>query len=315
MKREFMLDALRSFKEPWDIVIIGGGATGLGTAVDAASRGYKTLLLEQNDFGKGTSSRSTKLVHGGVRYLAQGNIGLVLEGLKERGLMIRNAPHLVRNQTFIIPAYNWWDVNVYTLGLKFYDLLADKLVLGRSHFISKKKTIEALPALNKNNLKGGILYHDGQFDDSRMAISLAKTCIDQGGMVINYLKVKDFIKEFDKISGVVVTDQENQNEYTIRAKTVINATGVFADQIMQIDEPGSEKMIKPSQGIHIVLGKEFLQSHHALMVPRTSDGRVMFAVPWYNRVVVGTTDTIVDQIPLEPRALDKEINFILETTL
>ncbi len=314
MKRECIPDALRSHKEPWDIVIIGGGATGLGTAVDAASRGYKTLLLEQNDFGKGTSSRSTKLVHGGVRYLAQGNISLVYEGLRERGLMIRNAPHLVRNQIFIIPAYNWWNVIIYTLGLKFYDLMANKLGLGRSRFISKGKTVEAFPTINKNGLKGGILYHDGQFDDARMAVSLAKSCIDHSGIVINYMKVIDLIKESGKISGVLAADQEDQNEYIIRAKTVVNATGVFADEIMQLDEPGAGKMIKPSQGIHIILDKEFLRSEYALMVPRTSDGRVMFAVPWYNRVVIGTTDTLVDQISPEPRALDKEINFILETT-
>jgi glycerol-3-phosphate dehydrogenase len=309
-----MLDVLRSHKDPWDIIIIGGGATGLGTAIDAASRGYKTLLLEQHDFGKGTSSRSTKLVHGGVRYLAQGNISLVYEGLRERGLMIHNAPHLVRNQKFIIPVYSLWDRLIYTLGLKLYDLMAGRLRLGPSRWISKETTIQALPSLNKNGLQGGILYHDGQFDDSRMLISMARTCTDNGGIVMNYMKVKNVIKENGGITGLEIHDQEEHEEYNIRAKSIINATGVFADEIIQLDEPGRKQSIKPSQGIHIILDKQFLTSDYALMVPRTSDGRVMFAVPWYNRVVVGTTDTPVDQISLEPSALDEEISFLLETT-
>jgi len=314
MKRELMLQTLAAFNDPWDIVIIGGGATGMGTAVDSASRGFRTLLLEQNDFGKGTSSRSTKLVHGGVRYMAQGNISLVYEGLRERGLMLRNAPHIVRNQKFIIPAYTWWDIILYTIGLNFYDLLSGKLSFGRSRFMSRSKTIEALPALNKNGLKGGILYHDGQFDDTRMLVSLANTCTDQGGTVINYMKVTGLIKENNKITGLKVTDTEDNKDYTIRAKAVINAAGVFADGIIQLDAPGTNRQIRPSQGIHIVLDREFLKSDHALMVPKTSDGRVLFALPWYNRVVIGTTDTILDKVTLEPRALKQEINFIVGTT-
>jgi len=309
-----MLNALRSHNDLWDIVVIGGGATGLGIAVDAASRGFKTLLLEQYDFGKGTSSRSTKLVHGGVRYLRQGNIRLVYEGLKERGIMIHNAPHLVSNQKFIIPVYNWLDRPVYTVGLKFYDLLAGRLGLGPSHWISRQTVIQALPTLKKNGLRGGIIYHDGQFDDSRMLVCLATTCTDYGGVVLNYMKVINLIKENGRITGMEIYDQEEQKEYTIRAKSIINATGVFADEIMQLDEPGKKQMIKPSQGIHIILDEKFLQSRHALMVPRTSDGRVMFAVPWYNRIVVGTTDTLVDHVTPEPRALEEEIGFILETT-
>jgi glycerol-3-phosphate dehydrogenase len=314
MKRELMLQVLASFKDPLDIVIIGGGATGLGIAVDAASRGFKTLLLEQSDFGKGTSSRSTKLVHGGVRYMAQGNISLVYEGLRERGLMLKNAPHLVRNQKFIIPAYSWRDIIIYTIGLNFYDLLSGRLSFGRSRFMSWKETVKALPALNKNGLKGGILYHDGQFDDTRMLVSLARTCSDHGGTVINYMKVTGLIKENDRVSGLKVTDLEGQTDYFIRAKTIINATGVFTDEIIQLDAPGTNRQIRPSQGIHIVLDRDFLKSDHALIVPRTSDGRVMFAVPWYDRVVIGTTDTVVDQISLEPKALREEIKFILETT-
>jgi glycerol-3-phosphate dehydrogenase len=355
-RRELMLQTLVSFKDPWDIVVIGGGATGLGIAVDASSRGYKTLLVEQYDFGKGTSSKSTKLVHGGVRYLAKGDIALVYEGLKERGLMKQNAPHLVKNQKFIIPVYTRWDVFLYTIGLKFYDLLSGKLGLGRSYFMSKEETIKALPTLNKKGLKGGILYHDGQFDDTRMLVNLARTCEDHGGTVINYMKVTGLIKENDKYTGddrnkvdampdrnnkrggndspggnerlggkerftgkgrlvgLKITDQETFTEYIIRAKSIINATGIFADEIIQLDEPGTKRMIRPSQGIHIVLDRDFLKSDHAMMIPRTSDGRVMFAVPWYNRIVIGTTDTIVDRVSPEPRALEDEIKFLLETT-
>jgi glycerol-3-phosphate dehydrogenase len=314
MKRELMLQSIVSFKDPWDIVIIGGGATGMGIAVDAASRGFKTLLLEQSDFGKGTSGRSTKLVHGGVRYMAQGNISLVYEGLKERGLMLKNAPHLVRNQKFIIPAYSLWDILIYTIGLNLYDLLSGKLGFGRSRLMSGKETIQALPELNKNGLKGGVLYHDGQFDDTRMLVSLAFTCSDHGGSVINYMKVDGLIKENNRVTGLKVTDLEGHSDYFVRAKTIINAAGVFADEIIQLDTPGTDRQIRPSQGIHIVLDRDFLKSDYALMVPGTSDGRVMFAVPWYNRVVIGTTDTPVDQISLEPKALREEIKFILETT-
>jgi glycerol-3-phosphate dehydrogenase len=314
MKRELILQTLQSFKDPWDFVVIGGGATGMGIAVDASSRGFKTLLLEQYDFGKGTSSKSTKLVHGGVRYLAKGDIALVYEGLKERGLMRHNAPHLVRNQKFIIPVYTLWDVFLYTVGLKFYDLLSGKLGFGRSYFMSKEDTVKAVPTLNKKGLKGGILYHDGQFDDTRMLLSLARTCEDHGGTVINYMKVTGFIKENGRLTGLKITDQETYIEYSIRAKSIINATGVFADEIIQLDEPGTKRMIQPSQGIHIVLDRDFLKSDHAVMVPQTSDGRVMFAVPWYNRIVIGTTDTIVDRISPEPRALEDEIKFLLETT-
>ena len=309
-----MLQALLSLKDPWDIVVIGGGATGLGIAADASSRGFKTLLLEQYDFGKGTSSRSTKLVHGGVRYLAKGDLALVYEGLKERGLMIHNAPHLVRNQKFIIPVYTRWDVILYTVGLKFYDLLAGRLGLGRSYFMSKEETLKALPTLNNKGLRGGILYHDGQFDDTRMLVSIARTSEDHGGIVINYMKVTGFIKENDRLNGLKITDQESYIEYIIKAKSIINATGVFADEIIQMDEPGMNRMIRPSQGIHIILDRDFLKSDHALMVPKTSDGRVMFAVPWYNRVVIGTTDTLLERISPEPRALEEEIKFLLDTT-
>ncbi len=313
MKREEMLKRLKKVNE-WDIVVIGGGASGLGTALDAASRGFKTLLLEQHDFAKGTSSRSTKLVHGGVRYLQQGDISLVLEALRERGLMLQNAPHLVRNLSFIIPNYEWWGGPFYTIGLKMYDMMAGKLGLGPSKSLSYDETIKSIPTLVQKGLKGGVIYHDGQFDDARMAIALAETCVDYGGTVINYMEVTDLTKDNENlIDGVKVKDIETGELHEIKAKAVVNATGVWADKVMQMDDPDAKDMIRPSQGIHLVLDQSFLQSKHAIMIPHTSDGRVLFAVPWHNRVIVGTTDTLVDESLLEPKALEEEIEFILQT--
>jgi len=313
MKRKTILKKIRDKVKQWDIVIIGGGATGLGCAVDAASRGYKTLLLEQLDFAKGTSSRSTKLVHGGVRYLQQGDVSLVFEALKERGLMFKNAPHLVRNQSFIIPTYDFWGGPFYTVGLKVYDLMAGKLGLGPSKHLSREETIEAIPTVEEKGLTGGVVYHDGQFDDSRMAISLAQTAVDYGATVLNYCKVVGLLKEGELISGVEVVDEESGETFNIQSKSVINATGVFADAIVQMDEPEKRQMITPSQGIHVILSKEFLPNEHAIMVPHTDDGRVMFAVPWHNHVVVGTTDTLIDKPSLEPVALEQEVDFVLST--
>lgn len=313
MDRNEMLSRLEKV-DIWDVIVIGGGASGLGTALDAASRGFKTLLVEQHDFAKGTSSRSTKLVHGGVRYLQQGDISLVLEALRERGLMLQNAPHLVKNQSFIIPNYEWWGGPFYTVGLKMYDMMAGKLGLGPSKSLSLEETVESIPTLVKEGLKGGVVYHDGQFDDARMAISLAMTCVDYGGAVLNYMEVTGLTKDDkDLIDGVEVIDSENNKSYNLKAKSVVNATGVWADHVMQMDDPEAKDMIRPSQGVHLVLDKTFLQSKHAIMIPHTSDGRVLFAVPWHNRVIVGTTDTLVNDAALEPRALEEEIEFILET--
>jgi glycerol-3-phosphate dehydrogenase len=304
---------IRATTDPWDVLVIGGGATGIGTALDAASRGFRTLLLEQHDFGKGTSSRSTKLVHGGVRYLRQGDVSLVFEALKERGLMLQNAPHLVRNQSFVIPAYDWWEGPFYAVGLKVYDMMAGKVGLGPSRHISREETIECIPTIEKKGLKGGIIYHDGQFDDARMLISLAQTCEDNHGILVNYFKVTDLVKEKGLVSGVVAVDQETGEELRISARATVNATGVFADDILRMDEPEASNMIRPSQGIHLVLNNKFLQGKHAIMVPQTSDGRVMFAVPWYDKVVIGTTDTLVGKISLEPEPLEEEIDFVLKT--
>ncbi len=313
MKREASLKKIRKTDKPWDIVVIGGGASGLGTAVDSASRGYKTLLLEQVDFAKGTSSRSTKLVHGGVRYLQQGDVSMVFEALKERGLMFKNAPHLVTNQSFIIPAYDWWGGPFYTVGLKVYDLMAGKLGLGLSKHLKKKEVIKALPLVERKGLKGGVIYQDGQFDDARMAMSLGLTCNDYGGTILNYMKVTGLFKKEGLVAGVIAIDQETGEEFRIKSKVVINATGVFADEVIKMDDPGGKDMIIPSQGIHLILDKSFLPGEHAIMVPHTSDGRVMFAVPWHDHVVVGTTDTLIENATLEPVALDQEIEFVLKT--
>jgi len=312
-EREELLTAITDPEKIWDIIVVGGGATGLGTALDAASRGYKTLLLEQADFAKGTSSRSTKLVHGGVRYLAQGDIGLVREALYERGLLLKNAAHLVKNESFIIPNYEWWDGAFYTIGLTFYDLLAGKLSFGRSKHISKKETINRLPGIQQKKLYGGVVYHDGQFDDSRLAINLAQTCLERGATVLNYFRVTDLLKEDKKINGVIVKDIESGISYNIKGKAVINATGVFVDDLLQRDEPHKKLLVKSSQGIHIVVDRSFMPGDDALMIPKTDDGRVLFAVPWHGKLLIGTTDTPVDEHSLEPRALEKEIEFVLRT--
>ncbi|MCI4442952.1 MAG: glycerol-3-phosphate dehydrogenase/oxidase [Lentimicrobium sp.] len=313
MKRLEQLAKLRQTQN-WDVIIIGGGASGLGTAVDSASRGFKTILVEAVDFAKGTSSRSTKLVHGGVRYLEQGNLSLVIEALKERGLMAKNAGHLVKNQSFIIPNYNWWGGYFYTFGLTLYDLLAGRLSLGKSKYISKKETIELLPTIEQKGLRNGVIYHDGQFDDSRMAINLAQTAIANGACVLNYAKVIQLLKDKNhQVIGVTVEDQESGEKHEIKGTAVINATGVFTNSIMKMNDKVYKKYIVPSQGIHLVFDKSFLPSTNALMIPKTSDGRVLFAVPWHDKIVVGTTDTLIKSHSLEPIASEKEIEFVLET--
>lgn len=298
----------------WDVVIIGGGATGLGIAMDAATRGYKTLLVEQADFAKGTSSKATKLVHGGVRYMAQGDLGLVREACHERGLLLKNAPHLTKNETFVIPNYSWFNNVKYTIGLKFYDLLAGKLSLGASKYINKEKTIEALPSIKREGLRGGVLYHDGQFDDSRLALNIAQTAIENGATVLNYVKVESLLKDKNqKVHGIKVKDIESRKTYEAFGKVVINATGVYVDNILQMDRPEARHLVRPSQGVHITLDRSFMLGENALMIPETDDGRVLFAVPWHDKLIVGTTDTIRDHAELEPQALDQEIEFILST--
>ncbi len=310
MNRKEALSALRQ-KIEWDIIVIGGGATGLGIAVDAAQRGYRVLLLEKNDFAKGTSSRSTKLVHGGVRYLAQGNLKLVIEALRERGFLLKNAPHLTRVQEFVIPAYSYWQKWYYGIGLLVYDMLSNKLSLGRPSILTRKSTLSLLPSILKKKLRGGISYKDGQFDDSRLAMTLALTAFDLGATLVNYCGVVALNKKDGKISGVVAIDDFSEEQFELAAKSVINATGVFVDQVLAMDDKSSPHMVMPSQGVHLVVSKKFFPGSSALMIPKTSDGRVLFALPWHGEVVIGTTDTALNLISEEPIALEEEIEFIL----
>ncbi|WP_090993936.1 glycerol-3-phosphate dehydrogenase/oxidase [Pedobacter insulae] len=310
--RETFLDQLAN-RSDWDVIIVGGGATGLGVAVDSATRGFSTLLLEQSDFAKGTSSRSTKLVHGGVRYLAQGDIALVYEALHERGLLLKNAPHLVKDQEFIIPIYSWFSKYKYLLGLTFYDMLAGKSGFGKSSFLKKEKVIAAIPGLKEKGLIGGVRYSDGQFDDARLALNLAQTAAEHNGVILNYMKVTSLTKTGDKVSGVIAEDAETGKSYKLNAKTIVNATGVFVDEILKMDMPSGDPLVRPSQGAHIVLDQSFLQGDAALMIPKTTDGRVLFAVPWHGKVLVGTTDTPLNAHSLEPVALAEEVDFILAT--
>ena len=300
-------------KNIWDILVIGGGATGLGVALDAALRGLSVVLFEQHDFAKGTSSRSTKLIHGGVRYLGQGDIKLVYSALHERDLLVKNAAHVVHRQSFIIPCYCVWDVIKYSAGLRVYDLLAGRFGLGRSKFISRRKISERLPNVNRKGLKGGVEYFDGQFDDSRLAINIAQTAIEESAVVLNYFKVNELIRERDKISGARVKDVETGIEYEVRSKVVINATGVFVDDILKMDDPSARNTVRPSQGVHVVVNKKFIGSDSAMLIPKTEDGRVLFAVPWHDQLLIGTTDTLMEKHALEPVALESEINFILGT--
>ena len=311
MNREDMISRLAESDEVWDFIIIGGGATGIGTAIEGSSRGYKVLLLEQSDFGKGTSSRSTKLIHGGVRYLQQGNISLVLEALKERAILSRNAPHLVKNLPFVVPSYDWWEGPFYGIGLKLYDLLAGKEGFGKSRILSKEKTLDSIPTIETKGLKGGIIYHDGQFDDARLIINMVRTAYEQNATLVNYIKVTGFTKKNSCISGLIAQDLEGDKEYRLKSQVVINATGVFSDEIRLLDDQSAKPIIAPSQGVHLVLDKSFLPGDSAIMIPQTDDGRVLFAIPWHDRVVVGTTDTPVLNLKMEPIPFDEEIDFLL----
>src|SRR5437016_2710900 len=314
MTRSEMTSRLADHPGPWDMIVVGGGATGVGVAIDAASRGYDVLLLEQSDFGKGTSSRSTKLVHGGVRYLEQGNISLVMEALKERGLLFQNAPHLVRNLGFVVPSYDWWQAPFYGLGLKLYNVLAGKYGFGTSRILSREETLDRLPSLETEGLRGGVIYYDGQFDDTRLLIHMAATAAEQGATLLNYAPVTALTKDADDfIDGVIAHDAETGVEFCAKSKVVINATGAFSDNLRRQADPSVKPIIAPSQGIHLVFDRSFVPGDTAIMVPHTSDGRVMFAIPWHNHALVGTTDTPVPAAVLEPVAMEHEIDFILNT--
>jgi glycerol-3-phosphate dehydrogenase len=314
MNRDEMLGRVRDRVQPWQMLVIGGGATGAGIAVDAASRGYDVLLLEQDDFGKGTSSRSTKLIHGGVRYLEQGNISLVMEALHERGILRENAPHLVRDLAFVVPNYVWWEAPFYGVGLRIYDVLAGQYGFGRSQNLSAAETLEHLPTIRQEGLLGGVIYYDGQFDDSRLLINLLATAAEQGATLLNYCRVVLVRRDSQgMVEGVLARDTETGEEFLLRADAVINATGAFSDAVRRMAEPGAQPMIAPSQGVHLVFDRSFLPGSSAIMVPHTGDGRVMFAIPWHGHTLVGTTDTPISEVTLEPRPLEHEIDFILET--
>lgn len=311
--RENHLASLRK-NRAFDVLVIGGGATGLGVALDSASRGLKTLLLEQADFAKGTSSRSTKLIHGGVRYLGQGDVKLVFEALFERGILLKNAPHLVNMQPFVIPNYDWWSEFLYGVGLKIYDWMAWRYRFPKTSILRKKDVVRILPNIEQKGLKGGVLYFDGQFDDARLAINLAQTCASQGGVLINYMRVTGLMKDANgKVTGVEAMDLEGDEAYTISSKAVVNATGVFVDEVLKMDSLAGSPLVRPSQGVHVVLSNSFLEGRSALMIPSTADGRVLFAVPWHGHLLVGTTDTPLERHSLEPVALKDEVAFIMQT--
>jgi glycerol-3-phosphate dehydrogenase len=314
MNRAEMYRRLHAHPPPWDMIVVGGGATGAGVAIDAAARGYHVLLLEQSDFGKGTSSRSTKLVHGGVRYLEQGNVSLVMEALKERGLLLRNAPHLVRNLGFVVPNYDWWEAPFYGIGLKLYNLLAGKYGFGASRILSKEETLLHLPNIRTEGLRGGVIYFDGQFDDSRLLINLVATASEQGAVLLNYAQVTGVTRDAEGfVDGVIFRDLETGPQLEARGRVVINATGPFSDRLRRMADASVQPMIAASQGVHLVFDGSFLPGDSAIMVPHTSDGRLMFAIPWHGHTVVGTTDTPVPEATLEPVAMEQEIEFVLQT--
>jgi glycerol-3-phosphate dehydrogenase len=314
VNRQEMLQRVAARTTPWDMIVIGGGATGVGVAIDGASRGFDVLLLEAQDFGKGTSSRSTKLIHGGVRYLEQGNISLVMEALKERGLLRQNAPHLVHDLAFIVPNYSWWEAPFYGIGMKIYDLLAGKFGFGKSRILSPAETLEKLPNLQTEGLRGGVMYYDGQFDDTRLLIHMAATAADHGATLLNYAPVLEIGKDEDGFAnGVLFRDEENGTTTQAAARVVINATGIFSDNVRRMTDPDATKMIAPSQGIHLVFEGSFLRANTAIMVPHTSDGRVLFAIPWHGHTVVGTTDTPIEAPSYDPLPFEEEIAFILDT--
>ncbi|MBA2675103.1 glycerol-3-phosphate dehydrogenase/oxidase [Ramlibacter sp.] len=297
----------------WDIAVVGGGATGLGVALDAAARGFSVVLLESHDFAKGTSSRATKLVHGGVRYLAQGDIGLVREALHERATLLRNAPHLAQPLAFVMPSYKFWETPFYGVGLKMYDALAGRAGLGATEFLSRNEVLGCLPAARAEGLKGGVKYWDGQFDDARLA--LARTAAREGALLVNYCGVTGLVHEGGKVAGLQCKDAETGREFTLRARCVVNAAGVWVDALRAQDGEATGRpvkpMVAPSQGVHVVVDRHFLDSDHALMVPKTADGRVLFGVPWLGKVILGTTDTPRSDLPREPRPFREELDFIL----
>jgi glycerol-3-phosphate dehydrogenase len=312
VNRERMIARLAN--ETFDVLVIGGGATGLGTAVDAATRGLKTALVEAVDFASGTSSRSTKLIHGGVRYLGQGNVALVREALRERALLRRNAPHLVSDLPFIVPAYSWTELTTFTAGLKIYDALAAKSEFGRARRVTVSEARERLPQLNAQRLRGAVEYHDGQFDDARLAITLAQTAADMGTALANYARAVALIRVNDRICGATIEDRESGSLFPLQARVVVNATGAFTDAVRMLDDASAPRLLRFSRGSHVTAAVQTLGTAQcALLIPKTVDNRVLFAIPWHDRIIMGTTDVPVDAPSDDPHASDDEITYILET--
>ncbi len=302
----------------YDIIIIGGGATGSGIALDASYRGFKTLLLEKNDFSEGTSSRSTKLVHGGVRYLEAAfkkldinQFNLVKEGLKERSRLLKNAPHLCSRLTLVTPMYKLWELPYMFAGLTMYDLISGKRGLGRSSIVFKNKMISDFPSIKKKGLVGGVKYYDGSFNDARLNISLLQSAKKYNCDCKNYHEVNGFIYKDKKISGLRVKDSINDKEFEVHAPIIINATGAFSDEVRLLDDKNTKKLLDISSGIHIVLDKKYLPSKEGLMIPKTQDGRVLFILPWMGKCLVGTTDEPT-KLSGHPEVAEKDIEYILK---
>jgi glycerol-3-phosphate dehydrogenase len=299
-------------QQNFDVIVIGGGATGLGIALDATLRGLRVALLERGDFGQGTSSRSTKLVHGGVRYLAQGDFRLVYEALHERANLLTNAPHIARPLSFVMPAFKLWHLPFYGAGLKAYDLLSGKAGIGATRLLGPQRVREMLPTVRSEGLMGGVSYWDGQFDDARLAITIARTAHRHGAVLANYCSVLDVRRDAGKVTGVDALDSETGRAFIVRAPCVINATGVWVDQLLQGAQPGASRpLVTPSQGVHLSFDRSLLPGTSALFWPRTSDGRVLFAIPWLGKTIVGTTDTARADVPQEPEPLAGEVDYLL----
>jgi glycerol-3-phosphate dehydrogenase len=295
--------------ERFELLVVGGGATGLGVALEAARRGLSVALCESHDFASGTSSRSTKLLHGGVRYLAQGRLGLVREALAERAAVLQIAPHLAQPLSFVMPAYAWWQRPFYGSGLLLYDLLAGRARLGHTRWLDRQATLAALPGLRESGLRGGASYWDGQFDDARLALALARTAEREGARLFNHTQVLACQPRTDGLQQVELRERLTGRRLAVQAGCVVNATGVWADGLRRPNAPGP--LVRPSQGIHLVVDREFLPGPNALLQPRTRDGRVLFAVPWLGKVILGTTDTPRDDLPREPEVFAHERNFVL----
>jgi glycerol-3-phosphate dehydrogenase len=315
MERRQLIERLS--REAFDILVIGGGATGCGIALDAASRGLRTALVEKQDFSEGTSSRSTKLIHGGVRYLEQaikrldrGQFNLVRDALHERALLLRIAPHLSRRLQLLTPLKRWWEAPYYWVGLMMYDLLSGRASIGRSSYLTRRRSLERYPALRAEGLVGSVAYFDGQFDDSRMNVELALTAIQEGAAAVNHMEATALLKESGRLTGAKLHDGLSGKTLSVRARVVVNAAGPFCDLVRRMDDPACEPMLTTSSGVHIILDSEYAPPDLGMLIPKTEDGRVLFTLPWMGYTLAGTTDSpapLAEHVPV----LEEEIEYIL----